>query len=155
MFAEVRARIPSMFAWMESCYGCQPFLYIGDTSILSCCGVQQGDPLGPMAFALALHPLIEKIRAEVPGLLMNAWYLDDGTLCGSLDDLSSALGIIESEGPPRGLFLNRSKSLLHSPSGAPDDNPLPADIPVSSCGFDLLGSPVGPPAFCEGSFFGG
>ena len=52
------------------------------------CGVQQGDPLGPLGFALALHPIIERIQAEVPGLLANAWYLDDGTLCGSPDNLA-------------------------------------------------------------------
>ena len=67
----------------------------------------------------------------------------------SLADLSSALGIIESEGPSRGLFLNRFKCLLYSPLGTPDDNPLPADIFVSSCGFDLLGSPISPPLYCE------
>ena len=81
MFQEVRARIPSMAAWIECCYS-QPILRLGDHSILSCCGVQQGDPLGPLGFALALHPIIETIKEEVPGLLINAWYLDDGTLSG-------------------------------------------------------------------------
>ena len=80
-------------------------------TILCCCGVQQGDPLGPLGFALALQPIIEKIKREVPGLLLNAWYLNDGTLCGSPTDLCCALAIIEAEGPPCGLFLNRSKSL--------------------------------------------
>ena len=32
--------------------------------ILSCCGVHQGDPQDPMVFAVALHPLIEKIQAR-------------------------------------------------------------------------------------------
>ena len=66
--------------------------------------MQQGDPLGRLAFALALHPLVEKIQAEIPALLMNAWYLNDGTLCSSLADLSSVLGIIESEDPLCCLF---------------------------------------------------
>ena len=68
MFGEFRRRIPSLSAWMESCYAGQPFLLLGTDSIRSCCGVQQGDPLGPLGFALTLHPLIEKIKAEVPGL---------------------------------------------------------------------------------------
>ena len=79
MFAEIRHHIPSLSAWMESYYACQPFLLLGTDSIRSCVGVQQGDPLGPLGFTLTLHPLIEKIRAEVPGLFLNAWYLDDGT----------------------------------------------------------------------------
>ena len=152
IFRVVRALIPSMAAWLECCYGSQPLLHMGEHTILSCCGVQQGDPLGPLGFALALHPIIEKIKVDVPGLLINAWYLDDGTLCGSVDDLCAALAIIESEGPPRGLFLNRSKSLLHVPSNASLSNSsLPPSIPVTNGGFDLLGSPIGPSSHCESS----
>ena len=51
MFEEIRQRFPSLSAWMESCYSCQPFLLLGGDSICSCCGVQQGDPLG---FALTV-----------------------------------------------------------------------------------------------------
>ena len=152
MFQEVRDRIPSMAAWMEMCYGAQSFLHLGCRTILSCCGVQQGDPLGPLGFALALHPIVEKIHEQVPGLLINAWYLDDGTLCGSATDLHAALTIIEEDGPTRGLHLNRSKSLLYIPTGAPSDtNTLPADIPIVRGGFDLLGSPIGPSSYCEGT----
>jgi hypothetical protein len=117
-------------------------------SILSSRGVQQGDPLGPLGFALALQPIVHRIEREVPGLLVNTWYLDDGTLCGSLEDLAAALSIIESEGPPRGLLLNRSKSLIAAPANSSVDHPLLSDIPVTSDGFTLLGSPVGPADFC-------
>ena len=106
---------------MNSCYQSQPLLHFGDRTILSCRGVQQGDPLGPLGFALSLQPILERIRDEVPGLPINVWYLDDGTLCGSADDLLSALNIIEQEGPPRGLYLNREKSLLHIPGDASSD----------------------------------
>ena len=51
MFAEVRQRTPHLAAWMESCYSCQPLLHLGDVTLHSCCGVQQGDPLGPLGFA--------------------------------------------------------------------------------------------------------
>ena len=112
MFEEVRARIPSMASWMECCYGAQPLLHFGDHTISSCCGVQQGDPLGPLGFALALHPIVERIKREVPGLLINVWYLDDGSLCGPAEDLITALAIIEEYYPSRGLHLNKSKSFL-------------------------------------------
>ena len=46
MFEEIQARIPTLTPWMESCYGTQPFLHLGDHTILSSSGVQQGDPLG-------------------------------------------------------------------------------------------------------------
>ena len=106
--------------------------------------------MGPLGFAMALQPVIERIKREVPDLLLNAWYLDDGTLCGTLDDLQSALAIIEEDGPPRGLFLNRRKSLLYIPGDAPlRDNPLPLEVPVSKEGFVLLSSPIDTSSFCN------
>ena len=126
---EIRRRIPSISAWMESYYSCQPLLLLlllGKDSIHSCCGVQQGDPLGPLGFALSLHPLVERIKADAPGLALNAWYLDDGTLVGSPEDLAAALHIVESDGPTLGLHLNRSKSLLFIPEEVVASNlPLP------------------------------
>ena len=80
---------------------------------------------------------------SMPGI-----YLDDGTLCGSLDSLAAALSIIESEGLCRGLSLNRSKSLIAAPPNLPVLHPALSDIPVTSNGFTLLGSPLGPAAYC-------
>ena len=71
MFGEVKTRIPSIAAWMECCYGSQPLLHFGDQTIYSCCGVQQGDPLGPLRFALALNPIVERIKRELLTLLIN------------------------------------------------------------------------------------
>ena len=148
MFEEIRSHVPAISAWMENCYGAQPILCLGEDTILSCCGVQQGDPLGPQGFALTLQPIAQRIKAEVPGLRINVWYLDDGTLCGSPHDLVEALRIIEEDGPERGLHLNRAKSLLYIPLDADTtDNPLPSDIPITREGFNLLGCPIGPPAF--------
>ena len=65
---------------------------MGKDTIVSCCGVQQGDPLGPLGFALTLHLIVECI---VPGLALNAWYLDDGMLVGTPAELAAALAIIE------------------------------------------------------------
>lgn len=82
--------------------------------------------------------------------MINAWYLDDGTVCGSADDVCSALTIIEEDGPSRGLNLNKAKLLLFIP---PDDslthNPLPVDTPIARGGFDLLGAPISPPSYYE------
>ena len=112
MFEEFRSHIASLSAWIESCYGSQPILYLGTNTILSCFGVQQGDPLGPLGFALTLHPILTRIKEEIPDLKVNAWYMDDGTLCGSPTDLARALGIIEEMGTSRGLVMNQNKSLL-------------------------------------------
>ena len=88
--------------------------------------------------------MVERIRAEVPGLTLNVWYLDDGTLMGSPEDLAAARNIIEEGGPSVG--LNRAKSLLFIPVEADASlSPLPSDIPITRHGFTLLGCPIGPP----------
>lgn len=71
-----------------------------DYTITSQCGVQQGEPL---AFSLTLHPIVEKIQQDVSTLNINAWSLDDSTLCGSPHDVAQALQIVEHDGSTRGL----------------------------------------------------
>ncbi len=151
MFDSIRKHLPLISGWMELCYRSSPYLHFGENIILSQCGVQQGDPLGPLGFSMALHPILQEIRDKVPGLIVNSWYLDDGVLCGSIDDLLSALHIVESNGPPCGLHLNRAKSLLfHSSSEAPPTGlDFPLDVPVAHDSFTLLGAPIGPPSFCN------
>nr|GEW87277.1 putative reverse transcriptase domain-containing protein [Tanacetum cinerariifolium] len=74
---EVRVKCPSISLWVNFLYGQASRLYIGDTQMWSGTGVQQGDPLRPLLFALILHPLLYKIKDSFK-LLLHAWYLDDG-----------------------------------------------------------------------------
>ena len=112
LFREVREHTPGISAWMKCSYRAQSPHHLSDHTLYSCCGVQQGNLLGPLGFALALHPIVRRIQHQVPSLLINSWYLDDGTLCGSLDDLAAALSNIEAKGPARGLVLLMISLLL-------------------------------------------
>ena len=133
-----------------SCYSGQPFLHLGSDTILSCCSVQQDDPLGPLGFAHTHHPIMEHIRTVVANLTLNVWYLDDGILVGSPHDIAAALNIVESDDPSLGLNLNRSKSLLFIPKDADASYPpLSHEIPITQRGYTLLGSSIGPPLFFE------
>jgi len=78
-------------------------------------GVQQGDPLGPLLFALILHPLIHQVRDSYK-LLLHAWYLDDGNLVGDSEEVAKALDIIRVVGPELGLELNIRKTEIFWPS---------------------------------------
>jgi len=82
-------------------------LYNHSELIMSSCWVQQGDPLGPFLFSLALAPIIDEIKSLSPNL--NLWYLDHGVIVGSPDVLQKAWDIIRQKGPELGLHPNPSK----------------------------------------------
>ena len=108
MLSEVRTRLPGLSAWLQYCFSSPSSLLFGVHQIESCCGVQQGDPFGPLVFALTHHPIIQRITKQVPNLLANVWYMDDGRLCmlcGAAEDLQSILAIIEELGSYRELYL--------------------------------------------------
>jgi hypothetical protein len=73
-------------------------------------GVQQGSPLGPLFFNLAIHDIIR----ACPGSL--DWYLDDGTLLGRLTDLEGALHYLRAELTKIGLEVNLLKCSLWGPA---------------------------------------
>ena len=80
----------------------------------------------------------------MPGLLINAWYLDNGTRCGSPRDLQKALDTIEEDGSTCGLHLNGAKSLLFVLARASMSlRFLPSEIFITRQGFDHLGTPIG------------
>ena len=82
---------------VECYYGWHSLLlHLCSDVIFSCCGVTPWSP----EFSLTLHPIVKHIKAKVP-----AWCLDDGTLCGSLDDLALALRFVEEDGLSLGLHL--------------------------------------------------
>ena len=51
-------------AWAIWCYSSHPILWHPLSSLTSELGVQQGDPLGPLFFALVLHRIVQSIDAD-------------------------------------------------------------------------------------------
>ena len=86
-------------------------------------GVQQGDPLGPMLFALALQATLLRVQATAVGPSEHARvmaFLDDAYLIGPLDWATAAYAQLEGEYPDIGMSLRADKGGISSPS------PLPA-----------------------------
>ena len=73
-------------------------MFFNSSTVGSETGVQQGDPLGPLLFSLAIWPLIDEIESKIPNLLQHCWYLDDGIIEGTEIDLCKALEILSESG---------------------------------------------------------
>jgi hypothetical protein len=82
-------------------------LYDHKHIIESSCGVQQGDPLGPLYFCCGIMALINEIQAEDPEY--NKWYMDDGGIIASVEKLQRIWTLLKERGPALGLHLNPSK----------------------------------------------
>src|SRR3954463_10200227 len=110
MLVQVYEKLPGLYRWVEYCYSHPAHLFFGTIVLQSMAGGQQGDTLGPLLFSLVLHPLALKIEAEFPNLDLCVWYLDDGTIIGSVEDVHKVFELIQKEGPARGLHLNVKKN---------------------------------------------
>ena len=118
-------------------------------------GVQQGDPLGPLLFALAWQRAIEALPKEC---LFNVWYLDDGHIVAPSAMMHQIVTTLMQECASMGIQLNTAKSCIWGPGlvTGPDGScilPLsvPADSPVRllrteqfvpGSGLKVLGTPV-------------
>ena len=66
MLREVQTEFPDLARWMRWCYGQAANLYAGDEGIASESGTQQGDPIAPLLFALALRSVTARLETLCP-----------------------------------------------------------------------------------------
>jgi hypothetical protein len=90
--------------FVRQCYAEPTHLLYGDSYISSETGVQQGDPLGPPLFCLALDQMVKSLQAP-----FNVWYLDDGTIGGSVEEVLAAVDAVVAFETCSGLALNPAK----------------------------------------------
>ena len=107
----VRDHFPAILDWVLFTYGSPARLYYEGQHLLAHTSVQQGDPLGPFLFALGLHSLVLRLRAECDLHLMS-WFLDDGTIIGPTREVLKALHLLTSWSTFSGLRLNLCKTQL-------------------------------------------
>jgi hypothetical protein len=84
-----RAMMPGLALWVDTCYGSPSSLVLGGRQLRSERGVQQGDPLGPALFSMAIHEAIEQATRKTKdkfgstAIDLANFYLDDGMVAGS------------------------------------------------------------------------
>ena len=87
VLAEAANCVPALTPFVAKCYGTRPAdvffrMDSGETRTVACSsGVQQGDPMGPAIFCLALRPGLKCFREEFEGEGVEAFaYMDDVSL---------------------------------------------------------------------------
>lgn len=109
MLRAVKTYTPELFLYTKHAYQRPTYLLLGKECIRSESGVQQGDPLGPALFCLSIRDLVSSIRSQ-----LNVWYMDDGTIGGTVaDSLADLRQILDFE-RVSGLQLNPTKCEVYT-----------------------------------------
>jgi len=158
---EVRDHMPGLAAWADFCYSSPSKLVFGSRTIGSECGVQQGDPLGPLFFSLALQPVLQELaRSRVTGGLELVYsYLDDLCLAGDAQAVATAITTLTQRCSDIGLRLSTGTPedkgkcetvLVGQAASTVDVRLFPQDFNIVRDGnFNLLGGPIGTADFCN------
>lgn len=142
MLPQIHNRAPALYPWMALAYGRHSPLFCGPQQITSECGLQQGDPLGPLGFALGIQQVLEDLK---PLVSWQMWYLDDGLLVGNRAQLNDAMALVNSRFAELGLQINVSKCELWGPLAGPsptNDHLRGVRRIALDTGISVLGGPV-------------
>ena len=148
MLASIAKHAPIFLPYAISCYSRPANLFAPGFMLDSESGEHQGDPAGPLFFALATKDLAASNLS--PDLSWAHWYLDDAHLCGPVSHLHDLLPSLEREAAHLGLKLNRAKCALFSGPDVVDPALLPGVPRIFTTNvLKVLGSPVGSPEDCK------
>jgi ribonuclease HI len=143
---EVERNLPYLLPYYQWAYqAASPLEYGSYLLTWSREGVRQGDPLGPVFFAIGFHGILQQLSQEFLDVSISA-YLDDVSVTGSVDALISVAKRFKELAASRGLTVNLEKSKLLVPPDA-QEPPDGSDLPIMRDGIELLGSPIGTAEF--------
>jgi len=109
MLATVFRESPEIYKYCHLAYSSPSVLFFGEFQLMSEEGTQQGDPLGPLLFCLAVQHLLNSLNSSFV-----AGYMDDFTVGGTETDVDRDVQHIIQAGSDIGLNVNISKcEIIH------------------------------------------
>ena len=123
MLQQCLRKTPSIYDWLSWYYSRSCSLtFQGTHMAMSSTGVHQGDALGPIGFSLGLEAALDNCREQEEALPWACWYLDDGTILGSLQAVGDYLEKLVPALQEIGLQVNPSKCTLWGPGIRHEDD---------------------------------
>ena len=104
MLSAVLKSAPELYLLVYSAYSQSTNLFFGSHIIPSSEGVQQGDPLGPLLFCLTIYEMTSRLSSS-----FKVFYLDDGMLCRSVEEVLEDFRFLIDASSDLGLVLNTRK----------------------------------------------
>ena len=137
MLNAVFLHVPEIYKFCHLSYGDPSFLKFNSQVISSQEGAQQGDPLGPLLFCLAIHPILTSFTSELV-----IGYMDDITLGGDEESLARDVQLTRVQGEAMGLKLNVKKCEFISHTALSTDSTFSEFIHLKPTEAILLGAPL-------------
>eukprot|EP00971_Amphidinium_carterae_P334777 6470239-Amphidinium_carterae.1 len=152
---KIRQCAPELTPFIDSMYAQPTNILAGNSVLKSSRGCQQGDPLGPALFALAIQDIVEEtilavISAFPQELDISAFYLDDGVFCGSAKAIAMAAELLHEKFATVGLHMNPNKcQVIPRGRSSPQMRETFRKYHWLADGnFELLGAPIGTDQYC-------
>ena len=144
----IQLRCPSLAMVLINTYRMKADLFINGETIPSEEGTTQGNPLAMAMYAIAILPLIQRVKCEVK----QAWYADNATAGGRVDQLRSWWDKVLKIGPEYGYLANPTKTWLivkEEYLSAAAEAFHNTGVQITSQGKRYLGAALGTASFVE------
>ena len=105
----VRVLCPALGTIVINTYRSSVALYVGGEQLLSTEGTTQGDPLAMAIYAVAITPLIRRVKQEQTRQI---WFADDTGGSRRLRSMRMGWDCLSKYGPMYGYFVNSGKTWL-------------------------------------------
>ena len=133
----IKQACPEDHNFCQSSYENKSWLFYGDHLIYSEEGPQQGDPMGPLMFSLAIHPILETMKSSLV-----IGYLDDLTAGGEQQAVVSDYLTLQRMACEMGLKLNVAKCEVITSDPLSLNRSFGGFNVLSPCEGTLLGAPL-------------